>query len=179
MLNIITAIKARLLNYVDEGEVLVKKKRQFNIKIEKEIIDQVRYLASRYGAPLAPTAAHMLQVGAYSLSKVSEDPRKKEILSSHIIDTHLLGIGADDDPAIIMMGEAGDTWKLLRYSKDVLRKYRKYCEAPRITKKTGDISYMQKAERDLLKSVVGFTMLLQKWSLGSRGDLSNDQDREE
>jgi len=63
-MNLITAIKARLVHLAEEDEILVKKKKQFN-KIEEEVIDQVRYLASRYGAPLAPTAAHMLQVGAY------------------------------------------------------------------------------------------------------------------
>lgn len=64
-MNLITAIKARLLHLAEEDEILVKKKKQFNVKIEEEVIDQVRYLASRYGAPLTPTAAHMLQVGAY------------------------------------------------------------------------------------------------------------------
>ncbi len=174
-MNIITAIKARLLHSVDEDEALVKTKKQFNITIEEEVIDQVRYLSSRYGAPLAPTAAHMLQIGAYYLSNALQDPKKKELLSSHIVDTHLLGIGAGDDPAIIVIGEAGDSWKLLEHSNDVLRSYKRYCRALKITMETEDLRYMKKAERELLKSAVGFAMLLQKLRLGSAGDLSSDQ----
>jgi len=177
-LNIITAMKARLLHSVDEDEILVEKK-QFNITIEREVIDQVRYLASRYGTPLAPTAAHMLQVGAYYLSNALQDPKKKETLSSHIVDTHLLGVGASDDPAIIVIGEMGDLWQLLERSKHVLRNYKRYCLAPKMTEKTGDIGYMRKAERDLLKSIVGFAMWLQKRSLGGPVDLSSDQDQKE
>ena len=59
-----------------------------------------------------------------------------------------------------MTGEMGDSWKLLEYSKDVLRSYKKYCLAPKMTMKTGDIRYMRKAEKGFLKSVVGFAMWL-------------------
>lgn len=174
-MNLITAIKARLLHLAEEDEILVKKKKQFNVTIDEEIIDQVRYLASRYGAPLAPTAAHMLQVGAYYLANALEDTPKRETLSEHIIETHLLGIGPGDDPAIIVIGETSDSWKLLEYSKHVLRSYKQYCHAPKMTMKTGDVSYMKKAERGLLKAAVGFALLLQKRTMGLTSELSNDQ----
>lgn len=176
-MNIIKAIKARLLSSVDEDEALIKKKRQFNVKIEEEVIEQVRYLACSYGAPLAPTAAHMLQVGAYYLANALEDTQKKDILSKHIIERHLIGgIGPDDDPAILAIGEKSDYWKLLECSKHVLQRYKKYCQAPKITKMTGDIRYMQKAHDDLLRAAVEFAMWLQKQSLGSPTEVETGQD---
>ncbi len=178
-MNIITAIKARLLRSADEGELVTKKKKQFNVTIEEGIIDLVHYLASRYGAPLGPTAAHMLQVGAYYLGNALEVLQKKEILSKHIVETHLLGIGPDDDPAILAIGEKSDYWKLLEISKHVLQRYKKYWQAPNITKRTGDIRYMQKAEKDLLKATVGFAMWLQKQSLGRPTEMETDQGHQE
>jgi len=71
------------------------------------------------------------------------------------------------------------TREIIEYSKDVLRSYKKYCLAPKTTRKTEDIRYMRKAEEDFLKSVVGFAMFLQKRSLGSPVDLSSDQGVEE
>ena len=175
-MNIITAIKARLLRSVDEGEIVIKKRKQFNVTIEEGIIDLVHYLASRYGVPLGPTAAHMLQVGAYYMGNALEVSQKKELLSKHIVEAHLLGIGPDDDPAILVIGETSDYWKLLEFSKYVLRRYKKYCQAPKITRRTGDIRYMQKAEKDLLKATVGFAMWLQKQSWGSPTEMEADQD---
>lgn len=178
-MNIIKAIKARLLRSVDEGEIVTKKKKQFNVTIEEGIIDLVHYLASRYGAPLGPTAAHMLQVGAYYLANALEDTQKKDILSRHLVETHLLDIGPDDDPAILVIGEKSDYWKLLEISKHVLQRYKKYCQAPKITRRTGDIRYIQKAEEDLLKATVGFAMWLQKQSLGSPTEVETGQGHQE
>ncbi len=174
-MNIITTIKARLFRSVDEGKIVTKRRKQFNVTIEAEIIDLVHYMASRYGAPLAPTAARMLQVAAYYMANALEILEKKEILSKHVIETHLLGIGPADDPAILVIGETSDYWKLLECSKHVLRAYKKYCQAPKITSRTGDIRYMQKAEKDLLKATVGFAMWLQKQSLGGPTEVETDQ----
>jgi len=179
-MNIIKAIKAKLLNSVGEDEALIKKKKQFNVTIEAEIIDQVHYLASRYGAPLGPTAAHMLQVGAYYMGNALEDTQKRDILSTHLIEAHLIGgIGPDDDSGILVIGEKSDYWKLLEISKHVLQRYKKYCQAPKITRRTGDIRYMQKAEEDLLKATVGFAMYLQKQSTGSPTEVETDQGHQE
>jgi len=166
-MNIVKAIRAKLLSSVGEDEALIKKKKQFNVTIEVEIIDLVHYMASRYGAPLGPTTAHMLQVAAYYMGNALEVPQKKELLSQHIIETHLLGIGPDDDSGILVIGEKSDYWKLLEISKHVLQRYKKYCQAPKITKMTGDIRYMQKAHDDLLRAAVEFAMWLQKQSLVS------------
>ncbi len=175
-MNIMKAIRAKLLSSVGEDEALIKKKKQFNVTIEVGIIDQVHYLASRYGAPLGPTAAHMLQVGAYYLANALEDTQKKDILSRHLIETHLIGgIGPDDDPAILVIGEKSDYWKLLELSKHVLQRYKKYCQAPKITRRTGDIRYMQKAHDDLLRAAVEFAMWLQKQSSGSPTEMEADQ----
>ena len=175
-MNIIKAIKAKLLNSVGEDEALIKKKKQFNVTIEAEIIDQVHYLASRYGAPLAPTAAHMLQVAAYYMGNALEDTQKKDIISRHLIERHLIGgIGPADDPAILVIGEKSDYWKLLEISKHVLRAYKKYWQAPKITRRTGDIRYMQKAHDDLLRAAVEFAMWLQKQSLVSPTEVETDQ----
>ena len=174
-MNIIKAIRARLVHSIDEDEALIKKKKQFNVTIEAEIIDLVHYMASRYGAPLAPTAAHMIQVGAYYLANALEDTQRKDILSKHLVETHLLGIGPDDDPAILVVGEKSDYWKLLECSKHVLRAYKKYWQAPKITRRTGDIRYMQKAHDDLLRAAVEFAMWLQKQSLSSQTEIETDQ----
>jgi len=165
-MNIVTAIKTHFLNSVREDEKQIPTKKQLNVTIEKEIIDQVRYIASQYGVPIAPTAAHMLQVGIHSLSNALPDPEKREKISRHILDTHLLGIDENDSPSIITMGERGDTWKILEQSQYVLKSYARYCQAPKITMKTGDISHMKEAEKALLKSAVGFARLLYRLGQG-------------
>ena len=174
-MNIVTEIKARLLRATDENDIKRMEKRQFNITIERDIIGGVRYLASRFGVPLAPMAAHMLQIGTHYLETVLGDTRKQRIVTEHIVDTHLLGIGAVDDPAILVIGEKGDYWQMLEQSKHVLRCYQKYSQAPRLTERTGDIRHMEKAQKALLKSVVGFSIWLQKQSLDPERDEKTEQ----
>lgn len=176
-MGLMSRVKARLLNSTDTDEMAERTKKQYNVVIDKELIAQIRYLASKCGANRSATAEHLLETGAYYVSNALEDPQKKEILSRHIVETHLLGIGPDDDAAILVIGQMDDYSELLEYSKDVLRSYKRYSQAPKMTMKTGDVRYMEKAEKDLLKAAVGFAIWLQKRSLGPKAAVKMNKDR--
>lgn len=177
-MSFMSRIKARLLSSVDTDEMAEGIKKQYNVVIDKELIAEIRYLASKCDSNRSATAEHMLEIGAFYLARALENPQKREIVVNHICDKHLLGIihGADD-PAVLLLGEKGDYWQLLGCSKHVLRAYKKYCQAPKMTMKTGDVRYIERAEKDLLKVAVGFAIWLQKRALGVPGDEGNDQGR--
>lgn len=175
-MSIMSRVKARLLNSMDTDEMEERTKKQYNVVIDKELIAQIRYLASKCGANRSATAEHLLEIGSFYLGNALADPKKREIVAEHLCDKHLLGIiGGADDLGILMIGQNDNNWELLEYSKPVLRAYKEYCKAPKMTMKTGDVRYMEKAEKDLLKAAVGFAMWLQKRALGVQSSSENEQ----
>ena len=46
----------------------------------------------------------------------------------------------------------------------------------KLTLKTGDVRYIEKAEKEILKAAVGFAMWLQKQALGVQSDSATEQD---
>ena len=155
--------------------MVTKAKKQLNVQIDAELKSRIRYLASQYCTPLYPIAEHLLQVGLHYLEDVASDTQKKEILTRHIIDTHLLGIGPDDDLAVLTIGEAGDCWRIFEYSKPVLRAYKKYCQVVKLVMRTGDVRYIEKVEKDLIKAAGRFAIHLQKWAMGVQGNNVDEQ----
>jgi len=179
-MSLVNRIKARILNLNDDEEITQKTKKQYNVVIEKELIAEIRYLASRCDSNRSATAEHLLEVGCFYLGNALDDRNKREIVVEHIRDKHLLGIlGAADDPAILVLGETTDYWQLLELSKPVLRAYKKCRRAMEMTRKTGNFSYMQQARDGLLIAAIDFAMYLQKQSLGTRSDSEIDQSHQE
>lgn len=175
-MGLVNRIKARLLNAIENEEIAEKTKKQYNVVIDKELIAQIRLLASACGSNRSATAEHLLEIGSFYLGNALADPQKREIVVEHLCDKHLLGIiGGTDDLGILMIGQNDNNWELLEYSKPVLRAYKEYCKAPKMTMKTGDVRYMEKAEKDLLKAAVGFAIWLQKRALGIQSNKANEQ----
>jgi len=72
------------------------KRKQFNLTMNREIIEGVRFIASMLEVPLYVACEHLLQVGSYHLLEDLNDPERRETLKEHLIDVHLLGKGVEE-----------------------------------------------------------------------------------
>ncbi|MBT3363120.1 MAG: NUDIX hydrolase [Chloroflexi bacterium] len=73
------------------------KRRQFNLTMNEDIIEAVRFIAAMLEVPLYVACEHLLQVGSYHLLEDLNDLEKRERLKEHLIDGHLLGRELNED----------------------------------------------------------------------------------
>ncbi|MFC1998135.1 hypothetical protein ACFLVR_00640 [Chloroflexota bacterium] len=73
------------------------KRKQFNLTMNEDIIEAVRFIAAMLEVPLYVACEHLLQVGSYHLLEDFNDPESRESLKEHLVNVHLLGRALDEN----------------------------------------------------------------------------------
>ena len=73
-------LKAKYHHKVEKKYLRLTKRRQFNLNIDERIIETVKLLAIALEVPRYVIAEHLLQVGAYFLSKAIKDTENRQKL---------------------------------------------------------------------------------------------------
>jgi len=90
-------LRAKYHHKVERKYLGLPKRRQFNLTIAEGIIEAVKLLAIALEVPRYVIAEHLLQVGAYHVSKTIKDGENRQKLQEHLVKAHLLGKGVMDD----------------------------------------------------------------------------------
>jgi len=80
------------------------RRKQFNMTISESIVHATEILAADLGVPKYVVVEHLIQIGAYHLIRVIDEPIQRKTLYEHLINCHLLGNGSRDDEPILRMG---------------------------------------------------------------------------
>ena len=175
-MNLLSVLKKKYNNVIRQRDVELRERRQLNMSIDKRLIDLLKRLAAEFTVPRDVLGEHLLETGCYYLTRAMESEEKTNMLRQHLINVHLIDSGVDDSEVILRIGEGGDISKLLVQVEPVLRSWRAFQHALVITKKTRNIAYLEKCERQLLMSVVGFALWVEKHHL-DEPDNSETNDR--
>ena len=89
---------------LDHTHVKTVKRKQFNMTIDAELVQGVKFLAMILKVPRYVIVEHLLQVGSYHILQALEDPEKREELEKHLVEVHLLGSELQDDEDILRLG---------------------------------------------------------------------------
>ena len=141
--------------------------------------DLLKRLTAQFTVPRDVIGEHVLEVGCYYLTRAMESEEKTKMLRRHLISVHLIDGGVDDSEATLRIGEGGNISKLLFQVQPVLRSWRAFKHALAITKKTGNFAYLERCEKQLLRSAVGLASWIEKHHLDEpNSSVTNDSQYE-
>ncbi len=164
-MNLLGVLKKKYDNVIRQRDVELRERRQLNMSIDIRLIDLLKRLAAQFTVPRDILGEHVLEVGCYYLTRAMENEEKTNMLRQHLINVHLIDNGVDDSEVILRIGEGGSISKLLVQVEPVLRSWRAFKHALAITKKTGNFAYLEKCEKQLLRSAVGLALWIEKHHL--------------
>lgn len=165
-MNILGALREKYKNTITEREEELKPRKQLNATVSKDLIHNVRRLASEFAVPRFCIVEHGLTIGCHYMTEVLKDQEKQATLHQHLINSHLLGSGTNEDIAILTIGERGRAWQLLALANRVIRNVEALERSMHVAKRTGDTYLMDKRKRDLDRSVLRMADWIRKHGLG-------------
>jgi len=163
--NLLGVLKKKYDNVIRQRDVELRKRRQLNMSIDVRLLGLLKRLAAEFTVPRDVVGEHVLETGCYYLTKAMESEEKTKMLRQHLINMHLIDNGTDDSEDILRIGEGGNISKLLVQVEPVLRSWRAFKQALAITEKTGNLAFLKKYERQLLRSAVGLALWIEKHHL--------------
>jgi hypothetical protein len=180
-MNILSVLKKKYDNVISRREEEVRGRRQFNMTVDERLIDEVKRLAAEFAVPRYVFGEHALECGSFYLDRAIRNERKREIVRRHLINTHLLDSGADDDEVILRIGEGRYASELLSLTKSVVGSWKVFQQAIYVTKRTGNVKYLEKCQRQLLESAVRLAIWLDSHLLdeSENRETRNDKQKEE
>jgi len=164
-MNLLGVLKEKYNNMIRQRDVELRKRRQLNMNVDVRLISLLKRLAAEFTVPRDNVGEHVLETGCYYLTKAMESEEKTKMLRQHLINMHLIDNGTDDSEEILRIGEGGSISKLLVQVEPVLRSWRAFKQALAITEKTGNLAFLKKYERQLLRSTVGLALWIEKHHL--------------
>ncbi len=164
-MNLLGVLKKKYNNVLRQRDVELRERRQVNMSIDVRLIGLLKRLAAQFTVPRDIVGEHALETGCYYLTRAMENEEMTKILRQHLINVHLIDNGVDDTEAILRIGEGGSISKLLVQVEPVLRSWRAFKHALTITKRTGNFAYLEKCEKQLLRSAVGLALWVENHHL--------------
>jgi len=164
-MNLVNLLKKKLANEIRKKDVALRQRRQLNMMVDERLIDETKDLAAQFTVPRYCLIEHILETGYYYLTRAMQSEDKTKMLRQHLIHVHLIDSGVDDSEAILRIGEGSNISQLLYQVRPVLRSWQAYRHAIIMAKKTRNITYLQKGERRLLESVIGFALWIEQHHL--------------
>ncbi len=147
--------------------------------VDERLFGLLKRLAAEFTLPRDIIGEHVLETGCYYLTRAMENEEKSKMLRQHLINVHLIDNGVDDSEVISRIGEGGSISKLLVQVEPVLRSWRAFKHALAITKKTGNFPYLERCEKQLLRSAVGLASWIEKHHLDETdSSVTNDSQYE-
>ena len=102
-MNLLSGFITKYRRLLDRRHVKAIKRRQFNMTIDAELAQGVKFLAAILTVPRYVITEHMLQVGCYYILHAMQDPEKREELEKHLVEVHLLGNELQDGEDILKL----------------------------------------------------------------------------
>jgi len=155
-MNIISALKKKLEKEVVQEHLLDKQRKQFNMPININLINQIKKLTAEYGVPGYSLFEHIVQVGYFYVDKTEKSPKVRDIVRTHLIDQHLLDSSFSDSEELLRLGEGHYTSEVLAMSRTIIKQNRDLQRAFNHFKKTGNTEVFEQVKRQLFNSVVYF-----------------------
>lgn len=180
-MNILSVLREKYKNTMPEREEELKPRKQLNATVNKDLIHEVRRLASDFAVPRFCIVEHGLAIGCHYMTEAMQDHEKQDTLRQHLINWHLLGSGTNEGVAILTIGERGRAWQLLALTKRVIRNVEALKRSMHVAERTGDTYHMEKQKRELDRSVLRLADWIWKHGLGEIGepiDNSGKEDKE-
>jgi hypothetical protein len=87
----LSKLKVRYHHKVERNYLKLRRRRQFNLTIDQEIIEAVKLLAIALEVPRYVITEHLLQVGAYCVLRSIRNNDNRQKLQEHLVKAHLLG----------------------------------------------------------------------------------------
>lgn len=103
-MNLLRGFITKYRQLLDRRHVKAIRRRQFNMTIDAELVQGVKFLAIILKVPRYVITEHLIQVGSYHIAQALKDPGEREELEKHLIDVHLLGSELQDDEDILRLG---------------------------------------------------------------------------
>ena len=169
-MNLLGVLKKKYDNVIRQRDVELRERWQLNMSIDERVIGLLKRIAAEFTVPRDVLGERVLETGCYYLTRAMENEEKTNMLRQHLINVHLIDSGVDDSEVILRIGEGGDISKLLVQVEPVLRSWRAFQHALVITKKTGNIAYLEKCEKQLLRSAVGLALWIEEHHLDESGN---------
>lgn len=178
-MNLLGVLKRKYDNVLSRSDVGLRERRQLNMVVDTRLADLLKRLAAGFTVPRDILGEHVLETGCYYITRVVESEQKTDMLRKHLINVHLLDNGVDDSEAILRIGEGGNITQLFIQAEPVSRSWKKLQHAMALTKKTGNIDYFNKCEKELLRAAVGLARYIEKHDLDEPqdSDVNDDQQK--
>jgi len=164
-MNLLGVLKKKYDNVIRQRDVKLRERRQLNMNIDVRLIGLLKRLAAQFTVPRDVLGEHVLETGCYYLTRAMECEEKTKMLQQHLINVHLIDDGVDDSEVTLRIGEGGNISKLLIQVQPVTRSWRAFRHALVITKRTRNFAYLERCEKQLLRSAVGLALWIEKHHL--------------
>ena len=161
-MRLLNLLKKKCEDEIGKKDMEARQRRQLNMVVDGRLIDVVKTQAAQFTVPRDCLGEHLLEIGCFYLIRAMEHEDKAKMLRRHLINVHLIDNGIDDSEAILRIGEGSNISQLLSQVRSVLRSWEAHKHTLTIAKKTHDISHFEKAQRELMQSVVGFALWIEQ-----------------
>jgi hypothetical protein len=143
----------------------VRVRRQLNMMIDYRLCDSLKDLSKELTVPRNVLGEHVIEVGIFYVGAAMENEGKMKLMRKHLIDSHLIDDGFDDDEAIIRIGEAGGISGLVAQAERVLDRWHAFQQALQVARRTRSADYLTKCEHGLLVAAVEMATWIDKHGL--------------
>ena len=104
-MDLVHRLKAKYLHRIEKEYIKTIKRKQFNLTMADDIILSVKLIAASLEVPLYVACEHILQVGSYQLLKALKNPEKRQKLTEHLVEVHLLGDELKEGDVVLRLGQ--------------------------------------------------------------------------
>jgi len=104
-MGITSRLKATYQHLFGKKYIKTIKRKQFNLNMAEDVVLGVKLIAVILEVPYYVACEHMLQVGSYEVMKAIDDPEKRQKLTEHLVEVHLLGDELKDNETILKLGQ--------------------------------------------------------------------------
>jgi len=171
-MNIFEALKKRHENQIEQERETINEKKQLNVWVSPEIIENLKRLAAEFAVPQYAVTAQVLETGTFYIEKALNNNKKKELLRQHLIDKHILGSGDNDPEELLRIGEGHYASEFILLSNSIVRNAGLFNRTVIEAKSTRNLDNVNMAEERLRNSALIFA----KWVWNHPIDEETDEE---
>ena len=159
-MNLLSILRKRYDNVLKQSEIELRKRCQLNMVVDKRLVKLLKRLAIEFATPRDIVGEHVIEVGCYYLTRAIESEKKTDVLRQHLINVHMVDSGVDDSETILRIGESGNISQLVSKAELVNKSWGKLQRAIAITERTGNLEYLKRCEKELLRAAIDLAIYL-------------------
>jgi hypothetical protein len=164
-MNLLDVFKKKHEKELAASHLDARLRKQLNMMVDYRLCEALKVLSQKITVPRNVVGEHIIEVGSFYVAKAVDDEHKLGLLRKHLIDSHLLDDGYDDDESILRIGEAGSISELLKLAEKVLHRWHTFQRSLGIAEKTNSVDYLNRCQRDFSLASIELAMWLEKHGL--------------